>query len=107
MPHYPKEIEYSQKYTDKYYEYRHVLLPKDIYKQLPKRLLTEEEWRKIGVNQSKGWKHYMIHKPEPFVLLFRRPLGTDPETGIAPLDKVFLIEEYEKKRQLLLLNDEL
>lgn len=25
--------------------------------------------------------HYEVHKPEPHVLLFRRPLGTDPRTG--------------------------
>lgn len=42
MPHYPDEIEYSDKYMDDYYEYRHVLLPKDIYKKMPRnRLLLE------------------------------------------------------------------
>lgn len=42
MPHYPDEIEYSDKYMDDYYEYRHVILPKDVYKKLPRgRLLTE------------------------------------------------------------------
>ena len=46
MPHFPDEIEYSEKYADDDFEYRHVLLPKAIYKQLPKsRLLFEEEWR--------------------------------------------------------------
>jgi len=28
MPHYPTEIEYSEKYYDDHYEYRHVVLPK-------------------------------------------------------------------------------
>jgi hypothetical protein len=42
MPHYPDEIEYSDKYMDDYYEYRHVILPKDVYKRLPRaRLLSE------------------------------------------------------------------
>lgn len=42
MPHYPDEIEYSDKYTDDHYEYRHVILPKDVYKKLPRsRLLSE------------------------------------------------------------------
>lgn len=42
MPHYPDEIEYSDKYTDDYYEYRHVLLPKEVYKRIQKgRLLSE------------------------------------------------------------------
>lgn len=49
MPHYPDEIEYSDKYEDDYYEYRHVLLPKAIYKSLPRnKLLAENEWRNIG-----------------------------------------------------------
>lgn len=42
MPHYPDEIEYSDKYMDDHYEYRHVILPKKVYKALPRgRLLTE------------------------------------------------------------------
>jgi cyclin-dependent kinase regulatory subunit CKS1 len=42
MPHYPDEIEYSDKYIDDHYEYRHVLLPKDTYKKMPRgRLLSE------------------------------------------------------------------
>ena len=49
MPHFPDEIEYSDKYQDDYYEYRHVLLPKAIYKKMPRgRLLTEAEWRAMG-----------------------------------------------------------
>eukprot|EP00466_Bigelowiella_natans_P010263 jgi/Bigna1/130691/aug1.12_g5399 len=78
----PRDIEYSEKYSDSKFEYRHVILPKEMTKQLPKgRLLTEKEWREIGVQQSRGWAHYEIHKPEPHILLFRRPLGTDPRTG--------------------------
>lgn len=85
MPHFPDEIEYSEKYADSLYEYRHVLLPKHIYKIMPKdRLLSEKEWRTLGVQQSRGWVHYEIHKPEPHILLFRRLLGTDPNTGLAP-----------------------
>ncbi|RHY05146.1 hypothetical protein DYB37_010341 [Aphanomyces astaci] len=50
-------------------------------RSLPDRLLAEAEWRQLGVQQSRGWVHYAIHKPEPHILLFRRPLGTDPTTG--------------------------
>ena len=72
MPHYPEEIEYSDKYYDDLYEYRHVLLPKTIFKTMPRgRLLSENEWRALGVQQSRGWVHYEIHKPEPHILLFR------------------------------------
>lgn len=34
MPHYPDEIEYSDKYFDDFYEYRHVILPKNIFKKI-------------------------------------------------------------------------
>jgi len=72
-----KEIYYSQKYCDDKYEYRHVVLPKEIAKQVPKhKLMTEAEWRKLGVQQSPGWVHYLWHEPEPHVLLFRRALTT-------------------------------
>ncbi len=85
MPHFPEEIEYSDKYADTLYEYRHVILPKHIFRKLPRdRLLSETEWRNIGVQQSRGWIHYDIHKPEPHILLFRRPIGTDPMTGMPP-----------------------
>ena len=25
--------------------------------------MSETEWRNIGVQQSEGWIHYMIHRP--------------------------------------------
>lgn len=50
--------------------------PLELAKQIPKNtLLTESEWRGYGVTQSRGWVHYAIHKPEPHILLFRRPLS--------------------------------
>lgn len=55
MPHYPSEIEYSDKYGDDFYEYRHVMLPRDVYKEISRdkdmrnRLLTDQEWRKLGI----------------------------------------------------------
>ena len=98
MPHYPDEIEYSDKYYDELFEYRHVQLPKNIYKAMPKgRLLTENEWRSLGVQQSRGWVHYEIHKPEPYILLFRRPRNTDPNTGIAPPEIMEKINLYQKQ----------
>jgi len=70
------QIQYSEKYTDDTYEYRHVVLPPETAKLLPKnRLLNENEWRAIGVQQSRGWVHYAIHRPEPHIMLFRRPLN--------------------------------
>ena len=44
----------------------HVILPKHIAKTAPKgRLLTDTEWRGIGVQQSRGWVHYSIHRCPP------------------------------------------
>ncbi|KAM0733361.1 putative cyclin-dependent kinases regulatory subunit [Formica fusca] len=71
------QIQYSEKYSDDKYEYRHVILPIDLARHVPKtHLMTETEWRNLGVQQSPGWVHYMMHGPEPHVLLFRR-LRTD------------------------------
>ena len=100
-------IIYSDRYHDDEYEYRHVILPKELACKVPKdRLMSEAEWRALGVQQSLGWVHYWcvtllvvvllfvcvcvlflfllffssfflssnsIHKPEPHILLFRRP----------------------------------
>ncbi|XP_061230633.1 cyclin-dependent kinases regulatory subunit 2 [Neopsephotus bourkii] len=74
------QIYYSDKYSDEQYEYRHVVLPRELSKQVPKsHLMSEEEWRRLGVQQSLGWVHYMIHEPEPHILLFRRPLAKNKQ----------------------------
>jgi len=86
---YIEKIHYSERYSDDEFEYRHVILPKPLFKMIPKqffnpdnsgvlRLLTEEEWRGIGITQSLGWEHYEVHAPEPHVLLFRRPKNYVP-----------------------------
>ena len=65
-------IHYSERYSDDEYEYRHVILPKPLFKMIPKqffnpdntgtlRLLSEREWRGIGITQSLGWEHYEVH----------------------------------------------
>ncbi len=75
-------IEYSEKYSNGIDEFRHVILPRELARGLPKsRTLGETEWRGIGVTMSRGWVHYALHRPEPHILLFKRPLGTDPNTG--------------------------
>lgn len=44
--------------------FRHVVIPKEMVKYVPKtHLMSEDEWRSIGIQQSKGWVHYMTHKP--------------------------------------------
>ncbi|VDM46305.1 unnamed protein product [Toxocara canis] len=60
---------YSNKYQDDEYEYRHVHVTKEVAKLIPKnRLMTESEWRSLGIQQSPGWVHYMIHGPERHVM---------------------------------------
>lgn len=40
----------------------HVTLPKEIAQWIPhKGLLSDDEWRSLGVKQSLGWEHYMVH----------------------------------------------
>jgi hypothetical protein len=57
---------------------RHVILLPQYAKFIPKdRLMSEREWRSLGVAQSAGWEHYALHKPEPHILLFRR--AADPK----------------------------
>ncbi|KAI5651809.1 cyclin-dependent kinase regulatory subunit domain-containing protein [Phthorimaea operculella] len=78
------QIQYSERYHDDVYEYRHVILPPDIARLVPKsHLMTETEWRNLGLQQSPSWLHFMVHNPEPHVLLFRRPLKeeTAPPTN--------------------------
>jgi cyclin-dependent kinase regulatory subunit CKS1 len=77
------DIYYSDKYSDDNYEYRHIICPTHLGKKLKALgLLTESEWRRMGIQQSVGWEHYMVHNPEPHILLFRRKLTAD-ETNVA------------------------
>lgn len=87
MPNdYASRIEYSEKYSDDTYEYRcvraavknsswgaqltrrlrgprHVILPKELARRVDvNRLLADSEWRALGVQQSRGWVHYAMHK---------------------------------------------
>jgi hypothetical protein len=49
------------------------MLPKELAKIYPKdHLMSEPEWRSIGVQQSRGWQHYLIHEPG-FILFILFP----------------------------------
>uniref|UniRef100_A0A673T012 Cyclin-dependent kinases regulatory subunit n=1 Tax=Suricata suricatta TaxID=37032 RepID=A0A673T012_SURSU len=75
-----KHIYYSDKYFNTHYRYWHVMLLRELSKQVPKpHLMSEEEWRRLSVQQSLGWVHYMVHEPEPHSLLFRRPLPKEEQ----------------------------
>ena len=95
-----RDIEYSERYSDGVYEYRQVILPREMGAQLKTQgLLSETQWRALGITQSRGWVHYDVHKPEPHVLLFRRPIGTDPKTGQVDPRLRMKIEEEKTARQ--------
>ncbi len=101
MPHFPDEMEYSYKYKDDCYEYRHIILTKKQYKIIRDMtgLIPEEIWRdQFGIQVSKGWQNYARYPGEPHILLLRRPIGTNPETGEVPPEVLKKIELFEKKR---------
>ena len=61
------KIHYSPRYNDLVHEYRHVILPKDYYSNyipdsFKNRLLSEQEWRAIGIQQSPGWYYDCVFK---------------------------------------------
>ncbi|KAJ1533950.1 hypothetical protein HK096_004509 [Nowakowskiella sp. JEL0078] len=74
-----ESINFQEKFSDEKYEYRNIKLPRKLLGVMPDffyegRLLSQKEIYSIGIRQSAGWSHYEIHKPEPHVLLFRRPI---------------------------------
>jgi hypothetical protein len=46
-------------------------------------LSPQNEWRALGVQQSRGWVHYAVHRPEPHIMLFRctRALARSPRAA--------------------------
>lgn len=61
------------------------MLPKDIAKLVPKtHLLSESEWRNLGVQQSQGWVHYMIHEPGEPRGGAGGTQGAQPDSSFAP-----------------------
>ena len=77
-----EQIQYSPRYRDNQYEYRHLILAystaeeKDAVHKLAamQRHLSEGEWRQLGLEMSIGRQHYGFHKPEPNVMLFKCPI---------------------------------
>ena len=51
-----------------------------------------------SVQQSRGWEHYAVHRPEPHILLFRRALGCDPVSGkVVPALRDAAIEQFNRE----------
>ena len=51
----------------------------------------QAEWRGLGVQQSRGWVHYAIHRPEPHIMLYRCVRRPCPHAavGFASFARVF------------------
>lgn len=79
------KIGYSPRYSTDHYEYRHVIIPKQLCRYCPPGICEESIWRGLGIRQSPGWEMYMRHAPEPWVLLFRRPITSELPPKPAPL----------------------
>lgn len=85
------------KYYDSVYEYKHIILTKDKYKEITKNeLLNNSIWMKLGIKQTKGWVHYSIYHKEPHILLLKRPIGINPQTGLCSKDIMEKVEKHEK-----------
>ncbi|KAI8912547.1 regulatory subunit of cyclin-dependent kinase [Gorgonomyces haynaldii] len=79
-----ENIHYSDRYDDGQFEYRHVIMPKEMYNNyVPSKykgvLLSDAEWRSLGMCQSPGWIHFLIHDPEPNIFVFRREMDVPKE----------------------------
>ncbi len=61
--HQEMKPEYSERFLDEEFEYRYVVLPREMANELKKKtILAEDEWRSMGIQQSRGWTHYGFHK---------------------------------------------
>ncbi|KAL9642789.1 hypothetical protein ABK040_009864 [Willaertia magna] len=102
-----QQFHYSDKYYDEQNEYRHVTLPREygvyIYKQYGGKLLTENEWRSVGIEMSKGWVHYGFSPSEPHILLFYRKFTGNGVTPRVKQEQQYqkIIQEREKRVQQL------
>lgn len=87
-----QRIDHSAKFVDDVFEYRFVVLPllhpflelERSHRSAWERMLSEAEWRSLGIRQTRGWAHVGYSRNEANVLLFRRIRGTDPRTGEIP-----------------------
>ncbi|KAK7234286.1 cyclin-dependent protein serine/threonine kinase activator [Aureococcus anophagefferens] len=75
-------IEYSEKYNDENYEYRHVIMPGGARWSLPRSaLMSEQEWRNAGIQMSRGWQHFDPPPGAPHLLVPTRAPLEGPLSG--------------------------
>ena len=88
-------------YYDDEFEYRHVILPDKLAEciQNCERLLSEREWRGLGVTMSRGWVHYGYSPSsnEQHILLFKREIPVGGENPRLVQEKEY--NDVMKQRQ--------
>ena len=79
---------YSETYRAGDMDYRHVTVDRGVGSKYPddiqeKRILSENTWRDLGIQQSRGWEHYGYSAcdVQP-ILLFKRHKNVNPLTGL-------------------------
>lgn len=75
MPFFPNEIKYTERFKTNDYEYTHVILPKSYLQRISNQVMSENEWRSLGISLGTAWENFMIFKPERHVILFRRKIN--------------------------------
>jgi cyclin-dependent kinase regulatory subunit CKS1 len=94
----PDLINYSDVYSDDWFDYRSVELPISLVQYLPSRNFCESEWRSFGVCMSAGWENYDRRSCELHVLWFRRPLASTTSAKLLSIWRAELDAE-EKQRE--------
>ena len=61
------------------------------------RLLSEREWRGMGITMSRGWVHYGNSPSEPHILLFKRELPANATNPRAQQEQDYV--EMMKQRK--------
>lgn len=100
---YSSLIQYSGRYDDAEYQYRHVLLPKQLAKFLPKdRTATSQEWSSTGIIMSPGWENYELvphQRGSKHILVFRRPRALGDKYPIRKLGEALRTAKPSDERR--------
>ena len=105
--HFPSNISYSVPYRDEHDAFRHVQLPEPVFKSFffmsnggpTSYMLSEPQWRGLGLQMSEGWRHCGVHAKEPHILLFRMGASKAIPLGLAaPSPETTIVERLRRVR---------
>jgi hypothetical protein len=81
-----QEIYYSPRVVDDTNtEFRYVILPRS-HAPWNKKIMTEEEWRALGITMSRGWQHVGFFKGSE-TLIFSRPVESNSSQSASVPDE--------------------